>query len=119
MHSVTSGAVYSAINTVTTQTIGWKKNHYGSAIYCKVGKVVFFSASSDWHDLQGGYTYDLVDVPYGYRPIASVKLRETTTGTDVTLVIDEGAGNIYCYNYTGTFSGARNGQYYGCWITNQ
>ena len=94
MQSVTSGAVYSAINTVTTQVVGWKKNHYGSVIYCKVGKVVFFSASSDWHDLQGGYTYDLVDVPYGYRPIASVKLRETTTGTDVTLIIDEGAGNI-------------------------
>ena len=119
MHSVTSGAVYSAINTVTTQVVGWKKCHYGSVIFAKFGKVVFFSASSDWHDLQGGYTYDLVDVPYGFRPIASVKLRETTTGTDVTLVIDEGAGNIYCYNYTGTFSGARNGQYYGCWITNQ
>ena len=119
MHSVTSGAVYSAINTITKQTVGWKKNHYGSVIYCKVGKVVFFSASSDWYDLQGGYTYDLVDVPNGFRPIENIKLRETTTGADVTLIIDAGASNIYCYNYTGTFSGARNGQYYGCWITNE
>lgn len=119
MHSVTSGAVYSALNTITQQSVGWKKNHYGRVIYTKVGKVVFFSASSEWYDLPNGYTYDLVDIPYGYRPIENVKLRETTSGLDATLIIDATASSIYCYNYSASFSGSKNGQYYGCWITNQ
>ena len=119
MHSVTSGAVYSAINTVTTQVVGWKKAHYGSVIFAKVGKVVFFSASSDWYELQGGYTYDLFDVPYGFRPIAEIKINEATRAVNVPLIISEGGSSAYCYNYSGAFSYAVNGQYFGCWITNQ
>ncbi len=119
MHSVTSGAVYSAINTVTTQIVGWKKAHYGSVIFAKVGKVVFFSASSDWYELQGGYTYDLFDVPYGFRPIAEIKISEATRTVNVPLIISEGGSSAYCYNYSGAFSYAVNGQYFGCWITNQ
>ena len=119
MHSVTSNAVYTALNTVTTQTVGWKKCHYGSVILAKFGKVVFLSASSDWYELGNGYTYDLFDIPYGFRPIAEIKINESTRAVNVPLIISEGGSSAYCYNYSGAFSYAVNGQYFACWITNQ
>ena len=117
MHSVTSNAVYTALQTVSNTKVPIA--HHGDYMYLyKYGKVVYMSLSSDWSDLVNGFTYNLAQIPQGYRPIAYTKFRETTVSNDITLIINSD-GEVDCYNYTPTFTSARNGQYYGCWITEE
>ena len=95
-------------------------HHYGKAYLYRSGNVVFFDLGSDWLDLDAGYTYQLGYIPQGFRPILQLKLKETTV-ENITLIIETAGNNgqVYCYNYGTAFSSARNGQYYGCWITDE
>lgn len=117
MNSVTSNAVAQALNNVQYTNI--QIAHHGDKINLyKFGKVVFMSLSADWTELDAGYTRNLATIPQGYRPITTIKFKETTKDTYITLVI-EVTGEVYAYNYDSAFSMQKNGQYYGCWITEE
>ena len=112
----TSGAVYTALQEIKNTRISIT-NHKDYIYLYKYGKVVFFSLNSDWTGLDTGYTYNLATIPEGYKPVKTVKLKEATVGVDVIIqILTE--GHVLCYNYGSAFNYDRNGQYYGCWITN-
>ena len=91
-------------------------HHLGYASLYKIGKVVFFSLSSDWTGLDAGLV-NVGNIPQGYRPIDMVKMSEASLVHILMEIYPEGVINIY--NYDGAFDYARNGNYFACWITNE
>ena len=90
-------------------------HHLGYAMLYKIGKVVFFSLSSDWTGLDAGLV-NVGNIPQGYRPIDMVKMSEASLVHILMEIYPEGVINIY--NYDSAFDYARNGNYCACWITN-
>lgn len=119
MNPITSNAVYKATQEIVSTKISIA-HHIDYAYLYKVGRVVYFSLSSDWTEMDGG-AVSVGTIPQGYRPIAQIKLSEATPTTNITMTIlsSVDGGGISCYNYDGAFNYALNGNYFGCWITEE